>query len=123
MSQHQTAQPHQAALSTYIFGFVASLVLTIVAYSMVEYKLASGMVVVVAILALAVLQAIIQLICFLHLGREDKPRWNAIFLINTISIILIVVIGSVWIMNNLNSRMMSPQEMDKYMIDQSKKGY
>ena len=69
------------------------------------------------IIGIALVQLVVQLIFFLHLLNESKPRWNLIFFISTIGIILIVVVGSVWIMNHLNYNMM-PMQMNKYIQSQ-----
>jgi plastocyanin len=50
---------------------------------------------------------------FLHLGREKKPRWNLLFLISTIGIILVVVVGSIWIMNHLHYNMSATDVTNK----------
>lgn len=69
-----------------------------------------------AILALA--QFFAQLYYFLHLGRETKPRWKLLVLCFMILVVLIIVVGSIWIMYNLNYRM-SPQQMNTYMLNQN----
>lgn len=69
------------------------------------------------ILGLAVVQLFVQLIFFLHLGRESRPRWNLAMLLFAFMIIGIVAGGSLWIMSNLNVRM-TPQQINKYMNDQ-----
>ena len=105
---------------SYIFGFVLSIVLTLCAYISVVVYQSSGRTffsyefLVPLIFSLAVIQLFVQLIFFLHLGHEKGPRWNLIFLVATVSIILLVVLGSLWIMYHLNYNMM-PKEMGPYM--------
>ena len=43
-----------------------------------------------------------------------------VFMIVTVATI---VLGSIWIMANLNYNMMSPEQVDTYMLKQSKKGF
>lgn len=89
-------------LKAYVTGFVLSIVLTLAAYLIVVNDIWSRSVILTAIILLAILQLLVQLIYFLHLGRESKPRWNLIALSFAALVVGIVVIGSIWIMNNLN---------------------
>jgi cytochrome o ubiquinol oxidase operon protein cyoD len=100
---------------SYITGFALSILLTLAAYSAVVQKVFEGAMLTAVILGLAVIQLTVQVIFFLHLGQESKPRWNLIFFLSTISIILTVVIASLWIMANLNYNM-TPHEMNEVLM-------
>jgi cytochrome o ubiquinol oxidase operon protein cyoD len=67
------------------------------------------------VLAIAVIQLVVQMVFFLHLGRGS--RWKALTFYFTLLIVAIIVVGTIWIMNNLNYNMMrmSPDEMKDYM--------
>lgn len=109
-------------LTSYFIGFFASIALTFLAYILVmmhnsRHELISSNALIPAILALAVIQLIIQLVFFLHLLKESRPRWNLVILISTVGIILIMVIGSIWIMNHLNYNM-TQQRVNKYVQSQ-----
>lgn len=86
----------------YITGFIYSVFLTLTAYFLVVNEVFSGWTVVFIILALAVLQLAVQLFYFLHINQEGKPRWNLITFFFAVQTVLIVVLGSVWIMVNLS---------------------
>jgi cytochrome o ubiquinol oxidase operon protein cyoD len=111
----------QGTLRTYVSGFVLSVGLTVIVYAFVQAHLAhhsfSADKVIGGILALAVVQLLVQLIFFLHLGRESRPRWNLAVLLFAFMIIGIIVGGSLWIMSNLNANM-SPAQINKYMSNQ-----
>lgn len=104
----------------YISGFVISVLLTLGAYFMVlghvqhRYVISLNFLV-FALLVLAMLQLFVQMVLFLHLSTEKKARGNLIAFISAFSLILIVVIGSIWIMNHLNYNM-SPQDMNAYIL-------
>ena len=101
----------------YVVGFSLSILLTLAAYFLVANRLLSGGVLIAAVIGLALVQLAVQLIFFLHLGQESKPRWNLAVFLGTVSIILIIVIGSLWIMNNLNyNHMRTPAETDTYIL-------
>ncbi len=101
-------------LASYIIGFAFSIGLTLVAYLGVTHNWFSNGTPSIALLVLAILQLVVQLFFFLHVGRETRPRWRLFTLFLAITVILIVVIGSIWIMYNLNYRML-PSEMERYM--------
>ncbi len=111
--------------TSYIIGFALSIILTLVAFLLVHIHVAhhhtyppdSFMMIILPVLA--VIQLFVQLIFFLHLSRESKPRWNALALSFAITVIVILVIGSLWIMSNLNYRMMySPTQINQYLKNQ-----
>lgn len=101
-------------LKTYVVGFILSLLLTLGAYLSVVNNLFDGDILVMVILGFALIQLIVQLIFFLHLGSR-KSSWNLLIFISTVSIILVIIMASIWIMNNLNYNM-TPQDMSDYMI-------
>lgn len=113
--------PYHASLRSYITGFVLSLLLTVAAYVSVVNEIVTGQTLVIAIVGLAVAQLLVQLIFFLHLGREEKPRLNLTVFAFMLLVVGIIVIGSLWIMDNLNYNMM-PHEMDGHMLDEYTKG-
>ncbi len=102
---------------SYVIGFILSLVFTAIPYYLVTNKIISGSALLITILAIAVLQMIIQIVFFLHLGRGPKPLYNVVFFISTVGIILVVVIGSIWIINHLNYNMASV-DTSKYLVNQ-----
>ncbi len=95
------------ALKLRITGFIASLLLTLAAYwVLVTPESFSTKMTISILLVLAVLQGAVQAICFLHLSMDKKARWNLAIFISTLSIILTILIGSIWIMHHLNYNMM-----------------
>ena len=105
--------------TNYVVGFVLSLLTTLSAYWLVRYGSWKGWSLVYAILALATLQLIIQVVCFLHLGREKtKPYWNSVVFAFMLLVVLILVIGSIWIMKNLNYHMTPTDQVNQYLKTQ-----
>lgn len=103
----------------YVVGFVLSVAMTLVAYMAVARHELSRPVTIMTIAGLAVAQFLAQMVFFLHLGRETKPRWRLIFLLFALMVVGIVVGGSLWIMNNLNYNMMqSTQQTNQYLSSQ-----
>ncbi len=108
--------PKLSPTNSYIAGFVLSIILTIIPYMIVVKHILYDNKLIFAIIAYAILQLFVQLVFFLHLGQESKPRWRLISFIFMVFIILMIVIGSLWIMDNLNYHSMSPSETDKFLI-------
>ena len=115
------APEKHGTLAQYTVGFVLSVVATLIPYWLVVESVVTGGALIVLLFAFAVAQLFIQLLFFLHLGSELRPRWKLIALLFAILIVLIVVIGSIWIMYNLDYNMM-PDEMNTYMQEQHDKG-
>jgi cytochrome o ubiquinol oxidase operon protein cyoD len=89
-----------------ILGFFLSFILTYAMFRAVDREHLSGNLFVISLFSLAILQTIIQLVLFLQIGLESKPHWASISLLFTIMIILIIIGGSIWIMNNLSYNLM-----------------
>ena len=98
-------------IQSYTLGLILSIALTLAAYFLVVNNLLAGGVLVFTIISLAIIQLCVQLLLFLHLGQESGPRWKLAAWLSTVSIILIVVIGSLWIMNNLSYHMPTEEEI------------
>ncbi len=107
-------------LHNYLIGFVSCIFLSIAGYS-IAVSSTSNLnyyeIGVVGILALS--QLTIQGIFFLHLSLQKKDRYRLIIAGLIMLIITILVSGSIWIMNNLNSHMMpDASRMNQYIKSQ-----
>jgi cytochrome o ubiquinol oxidase subunit IV len=118
MTQEKVELPKGAlsgSFSSYVIGFILSLALTLVAYLVIAQHMFSKKVLILTIVGLAFVQMIIQLIFFFHLTKEAKPRWNLQIFLAMFFLIAIIVGGSLWIMFNLDERVMpsmtSPKDL------------
>jgi cytochrome o ubiquinol oxidase subunit IV len=107
--EHGSAKP-------YVIGFLLSLLFTAIPYYLVVNQIMSGMVLLAIILGIAFLQMLVQIVFFLHLGRGPSAIYNIVFFVFTAGLILVVVVGSMWIMHHLNYNM-APSEMSKKLIE------
>ena len=105
------------SLRSYSIGFALSIILTILPFSLVMTDTISGTAVVVALLGFAIAQLAVQLRFFIHLGYDPQPRWNRLIVVFTALVVFIIVVGSIWIMNNLDYNMM-PHEMEEYILEE-----
>lgn len=110
---------------TYCIGAVISSLLTVIVYVVVVNEaLTSAGLMLAFIMALAVAQLIVQLYFFLHISEGEKPRWRFHAFWFSVVMILVIVIGSIWIMKNLDYNMgMTPEQMHKYMLEENKRGF
>ncbi len=105
----------------YVTGFIASLFLTLMAFYVVWQQTQgrgqtfSAEFMVFIIVGLALIQLAVQLVFFLHLGKESKPRWNLVVFLFAVLVVGIVVFGSLWIMQNLNYHM-HPSESEIFLF-------
>lgn len=102
---HQPRWSEHVSTKSYAIGYVLSLALTLAAFLLVAEKILSGWILGVVLFAFAIIQAWGQLNYYFNLGKEPKPRWNLIAFNFMLVILVIVVIGSLLIMNSLNYRM------------------
>ena len=110
-SEHGTA-------TSYVIGYVLSLLFTVIAYLLVANKTFSGNKLLMAILGIAVVQMFVQIFFFLHLGRGPKPLYNVVFFFATAGIIVIVVGASLLIMDNLYRNMSSVEVTKRQAQDE-----
>lgn len=115
MRHRLDSRDSSARYVSYIVGFILAIIATLVAYLIVVYHVWPVVTLVYIILGLAVVQLVVQLVFFLHIGRGSQ--WKFITFIFAILTVLIVVVGTIWIMNNLNYNMMdmTPVQMQQYM--------
>ena len=105
----------EAKYISYVVGFILSIAATLIAYLFVIHHVWPKEMLVYVVLGIAVVQLVIQAVFFLHIGRGS--RLKLVTFAFAILIVLIIVVGSIWIMNNLNYTMMrmSPDQMQVYM--------
>ncbi len=112
----RNTQDHSSDIRSYVTGFILSILLSIMPFLMVTYKTLDGIALVLSLVGFAVLQLFVQLIFFLHLGRGNQGKWNGIVLAFAAIVVGIVVIGSLWIMYNLNYHM-TAEETEQHLLE------
>ncbi|CAI0709846.1 Cytochrome o ubiquinol oxidase protein CyoD [Serratia entomophila] len=107
-SSHETSHggASHGSVKSYLIGFILSIILTVIPFAMVMNGTASHSTILAVVVGMAVIQVVVHLIYFLHMNTSSEERWNLVALLFTAMIIGIVVVGSLWIMYNLNINMM-----------------
>lgn len=98
---HET-QHGSGSVKAYIFGFILSIILTAIPFYMVMNGMIKGNMLITIVLILAVAQLLVQLYMFMHLGDEESPKYNQLSTAYAIMTIVIMAVGSVWIMFSLD---------------------
>lgn len=97
---HGVGGGHEAhgSFRSYLIGFLLSIVLTIIPLVVVLNDWLEGTGAFAIMLISAILQFVVQLVFFMHLREEKKPRWNLMALLLGVLILATIVVGSIWIM-------------------------
>ena len=92
-------------------GLGFSIVLTFAAFWAVGTHLIWGPAIPVAIIVLAIAQMGVHLVFFLHVTTGPDNTNNVLALAFGILVVFLIVAGSIWIMNHLNTNMMPMDEL------------
>ncbi len=96
----------RGSLKSYLTGFVLSLILTAIPFALVISGTLSSSATLLGIFAAGIVQVLVHLHYFLHLDTSSAARWNVLAMVFTLLILCLFVGGTLWIMHNLNYRMM-----------------
>jgi len=106
MEASEQAGASHGSYRSYLIGFALSIILTLISFGLVMNGTLPKALILVCISAAALLQIFVQLAFFLHLSAASEQRWNLAALALTVLVTLLLVGGSLWIMYNLEVRMM-----------------
>lgn len=94
-------------LSIYVTGLILCAILTIIPFAVVMQNTLPKWIILSVMFIAACIQLFVQVICFLRLNTEtEQGKINVMSFIFTGLILLVIVLGSLWIMWNVNVRMM-----------------
>lgn len=95
----------------YTVGLVLAVILTVISFWVANTTLLWAPGVPLGLAVLAVAQMGVHLVFFLHITTGPDNTNNVLALAFGILIVLVVIVGSVWIMANLKVNMMPPSEL------------
>jgi cytochrome o ubiquinol oxidase subunit IV len=99
------------AIQVYLLGFLLAIGLTVASFWIAGSSAVWGPGIPAALLALAVAQMGVHLVFFLHITSGPENTNNTLALAFGVLIVLVVVVGSVWIMAHLNHNLMTMDQM------------
>jgi cytochrome o ubiquinol oxidase operon protein cyoD len=107
-ADHHAEPGHShGSLSSYMTGFVLSVVLTAIPFWLVMTgAIESKQLTAFAVVACAVVQIVVHMVYFLHMNGRSEGGWTMMALVFTIIVVVIALAGSLWVMYHLNTNMM-----------------
>jgi len=97
----------------YLTGFVLSVILTAIPFWLVMGDvLKDTFMTGIVIMAFAAVQIVVHMIYFLHMNTKSEGGWTFMALAFTLTLVVITLVGSIWVMYHLDQNMMpmSPHE-------------
>ena len=104
MSAPRDDQRHE--IHTYLIGYVAAIVLTCAAFAAVRWPSVSASTTFGIVLALGLVQMVVQFRCFLHISLARSARDDLQLILFSVVIVALMVGGTLVILFNLHGRMM-----------------
>jgi cytochrome o ubiquinol oxidase operon protein cyoD len=109
---HDDGAHYHATTMGYAVGFMLSVVLTAFPFWLVmDDVLPSPVATAIVIMVFAVVQIYVHMVFFLHMNTRVEQGWSMLALIFTVTLVMIMFFGSVWIMFHLHTNMMPVHDM------------
>jgi cytochrome o ubiquinol oxidase operon protein cyoD len=106
-----TEEETSSGVTVYTLGLVFAVILTATSFWVANTSLLWPPGVPLGLAVLAIAQMGVHLVFFLHITSGPDNTNNVLALAFGVLIVIIVVVGSLWIMFNLNDNMMPPPEL------------
>ncbi|MBO1022739.1 cytochrome o ubiquinol oxidase subunit IV [Methylobacterium sp. SD274] len=91
----------------YVTGFMLSVILTAIPFWLVMGDvLGNPRLTGLVIMGFGVVQIVVHMVYFLHMNTKSEGGWTILALIFTLTLVVITLTGSVWVMYHLNTNMM-----------------
>ena len=105
------AQAEPSGLLIYTTGLALAVVLTATSFWVANTSALWGPGVPIGLAVLAIAQMGVHLVFFLHITTGPDNTNNVLALAFGIFIVFLVIVGSLWIMTNLNEHLMPPPDL------------
>jgi cytochrome o ubiquinol oxidase operon protein cyoD len=111
-------EPHDSMLTetvSYVIGLALALILTGISFWVASTSSLWGPGVATGLVVLAIAQMGVHLVFFLHITSGPDNTNNVLALAFGVLIVFLVMIGTIWIMSNMNANMGPSPEMMNLM--------
>ena len=98
-------QGYRRELRTYLTGFALALALTVVPFALVLQGGMRAGVTLAVVGVFAIVQVVVHLRFFMGIDLSERKREDLDLILFSTLVLLIIVLGTVWIMGNLALRM------------------
>lgn len=115
-------ESYKSQQTNYSIGYIISALLCIGIYVIATLGAWPTKTILIVALIAAAVQTLVQSYFFLHLKRKGPMGWHLITYLVAWAMLLIIVVGSLWVVSNMNYNMgMDPEQMlQKIKIENSK---
>ena len=98
---------NHGSFRSYMIGFVLSVILTAIPFWLVMGDvLPNKNATTLIILAFGAVQIVVHMIYFLHMNTRSEGGWTFIALVFTVTLVVVTLVGSIWVMYHLDTNMM-----------------
>lgn len=109
MAEHH--EDSHGSMGQLMTGFVLAAILTIIPFALVMSGVEMNRTLLVGIIMLlAAVQIIVHLVYFLNLKNNAEGGWTMAGTLLAVIILAIILVGSLWVMHNMNVNMMPPMD-------------
>jgi cytochrome o ubiquinol oxidase operon protein cyoD len=110
---HHDGASH-GTMQSYMIGFVLSIILTAIPFWLVMGDVITDKTVTtLVIVAFAAVQIVVHMVYFLHMNTKSEGGWTFMSMVFTLIVVMIALVGSLWVMYNMNVNMMPTMTMDQ----------
>ena len=102
MDKHED---HDSDLRSYLWGFAFSIMLSVAAFAVMLCGIFGRETTMVVLGCLAMLQLFVQLRYFLHIDGRRESQEDLYLILFSVLVLLMMVIGTVWVLGDLAGRM------------------
>ena len=104
---HDAAEFPHGTKREYVTGFILAVILTVIPFAVVmSGGIGSPRTTAIIVLVCAVAQMIVHMVYFLHMSPRAEGGWTMISLAFTLILLVIAVVGTMWVMHNMDVNMM-----------------
>ena len=104
---HAADAGQHSSLREYLIGFGLSVVLTAIPFWLVMAKVITDRSTGIMVLgAFALVQMLVHMVYFLHMNGRLQGGWTMLSTIFTVIFLGIAIVGTLWVMYNMNAHMM-----------------
>ena len=103
---HGKGGASHCSVKEYVTGLLLSVFLTVIPFGVVMTKALSPGMAMAVIIICCIAQLFVQLVFFLHMNTSSEQSWNVMSGLYALSVVVILIIGSMWIFNHLHHNML-----------------
>ncbi|MEM0900399.1 MAG: cytochrome o ubiquinol oxidase subunit IV [Pseudomonadota bacterium] len=100
-----------ASYKSYLIGFGLSVVLTVIPFWMVLGEVTDSVPILISVIfGLGAIQILVHVYYFLHVTLGAEEGWQAMSIAFTTILVVIIMVGSIWVLFHLHENMMPAHE-------------